>query len=131
MTEVSFLKAEVANAQSHQVEQFKSLAKYIDDNVFHPKRVSALVNEISVEINKQIEESISHGWSFCNSVFYCEDIENTVEFHQAIEIITVLLKESGYRVNEFHTYSKSWQHTSGKYGYLYIGWSDYDLDIVK
>lgn len=131
MTEISFLKAEVANAQTHQVEQIKSFAKCIDDNVFHPKRVSALINKISIEIKKQIEESISHGWSFCNSVFYCEDIENTIEFQEAIEFIIMFLKEGGYRVNDFYTYSKSWQHTSGKYGYLYIGWSDYDLDIVR
>ena len=100
-------KAELARIEAEQAKQKKRK---------EAQRILAIIAE---EINKKAENGST--WLRFNWHEKTSSKVSCTDWYLYSDLLTPILREAGYSVTEYW-YSNSWRYTSGKIGFLQIGW---------
>lgn len=121
MVKLEIISAENKKAELEALKVLQEM-KREQERAARAARVEILIENVFNLVKEKIESS-RHSWV---DAYIGED--DLREWHwpkedellEAITVVSEFLVMAGYRVNPYHTYSKSWQTRSGKHGYLYI-----------
>lgn len=100
-------KAELARTEAEQAEQKKR------------KKVQRILAIVAEEINKKAESGST--WLRFDWHEKTSSKVSWIDWYLHSDLLTPILKEAGYSVTDYW-YSTSWRNTSGKIGFLQIGW---------